>query len=58
MLSDACNLSSSGSAARPAYHSQNSNAARPAGGSDNGKEQDGNDKDNGNPVGGPALSEM
>ena len=53
MLSDACNLSSSGSAAPPAYHSQNSNAARLAGGSDNGKEQDGNGKDNGKAKGMP-----
>ena len=53
MLSDACNLSSSGSAAPPAYHSQNSNAARPAGGSDNGKQQDGNGKDNGKAKGMP-----
>ena len=53
MLSDACNLSSSGSAAPPAYHSPNSNAARLAGGSDNGKEQDGNSKDNGKAKGMP-----
>ena len=53
MLSDACNLSSAGSAAPPAYPSQNSNAARLAGGPDNGKEQDGNGKDNGKAKGMP-----
>ena len=36
---------SSGSAGQPAHHSENSSAARPAGGPHNGKGKDGKGKD-------------
>ena len=45
MSSVSWNPLSSGSAARPAHHSQDSSAARPADGTHNGKLQDGKDQD-------------
>ena len=53
MSCDVWNLFSSGNAAQPAHHSQNSKAAQPAGGPHNGKAKDGKGKGNGNGKGMP-----